>query len=214
MTFAEAVAVIKNPVTEDVFDEDKYHAALEYVANNLSEVKGRLFFVLPGGLGGNDDPKWDFVKQNSKERCGCGNERQFVPPNPRKEFKGNGEPVSFGMGQKLPIRPNGGDKASTYILLEIIQGDNGPGMTYMADPYGPLILTADLIGSLFSGPKGYLLQVLADNLASKPIFYTPEKTPLAQIVGVDVEKQTVSVLLDEECETFDADTEPDNAHKH
>lgn len=99
--------------------ETKYREALEFLIDHRSELKSRLFVLLPGGLTSNTDPTWDKVRQNTDSRCGCGNERVLLPINVRETFEA-GEPMTLGYKDKIHVRPKGSDKESCVVRLEVV----------------------------------------------------------------------------------------------
>jgi hypothetical protein len=206
-----AVQAIRNPNWEDL---DAYQEALEYVGQHTDQLTCRLFFVLPGGLGGNSEERWKRVKEMSIERCGCGNERMFMPAKQRQTFEPGETVIVKNDGVRVPIRPKGGDKASTWGLFWIMPEEDA--MAYMLDPYAPLVFNVEM---LFSTP-GFKLDKLEDALKQKPddmVLYLAkkddtEKTPICRIAKVDREQKEVTLILDAGNETFDEKTEPDNPH--
>lgn len=208
-----AIGIVSGAGKSRPFDETEYLEACTYLAENRDKLPHKVFIGLPGGLSGNDDPRWARVKSLTKELCGCGNERVILPLNQRTAYERSSAPtVTVSAAKKAYVKPVGGDKASTYLMLEIVDSSKGPAFAFMADPFGPLILTPD-----FFAPKGYVLADIAKAIAGQEhpavMFSGSEKIPLFAIESVDAEAGTMTIALDRGVEAFDPDTWQD-AHDH
>lgn len=201
-----ALATVRTAGTTAPFDEAAYLEACTYLAENRDRLPYRVFIDLPGGLSGNSDPRWARVKELTEERCSCGNERTILPLNPRTEYvRSETAAIVVAKGAKVYVKPLGGDKASTYMELEIIDTPKGPAFTFHADPFGPFLLSADMFSS-----QGYMLSVLAGALAKQTqpavMFTGKTKTPLFAIESADPVAGTLTIALDKDVETFDLAT--------
>lgn len=202
-----ALDVLRSAGKTAPFDENAYLEACTYLIDHREALPHRIFIDLPGGLSGNADPRWARVKELTESRCNCGNERTIVPLNPRTSYERSATPeVTVRKGETVYLKPVGGDRASTYIALEIIDADNGPAFTFQADPFSGSLNFADL----FSGPKGYMLDKLAAALRGQkePAVLTTGKggTPLLAIVSADAVAGTLVIALDKDVEVFDPAT--------
>lgn len=201
-----ALAVVRTAGKAAPFDEQAYLEACTYLAEHRDDLPYRVFIDLPGGLSGNSDPRWARVKELTEERCSCGNERTILPGKPRAEYvRSEAQPVVVTKGQTVYLKPVGGDKASTYISLDIEDTPQGPAFTFHADPFGPLLLSADMFSS-----KGYMLAQLAEVLPKqdKPAVMVggKQKTPLFAIDSADPVAGTMTIALDKDVEVFDPAT--------
>lgn len=201
-----ALATVRNAGVTAPFDEQAYLEACTYLAEHRDKLPYRVFIDLPGGLSGNSDPRWARVKELTEERCSCGNERTILPLNPRTEYvRSEAATVVVTKDAKVYVKPVGGDKASTYLELEIIDTPNGPAFTFHADPFGPMLLSIDMFRS-----QGYMLSKLAEVLPkqSEPavMFSGKAKTPLFAIESADAVAGTLTIALDKDVETFDPST--------
>lgn len=205
MDLERALSIIKADYSKTPFDEEAYLGACTYVADHRDELTQRVFFDLPGGLSGNTDPKWDYVKKHSDERCGCGNERTFLPGNQRTEYQPSdiGE-IIVSPDNEVYLKPVGGDKTSTYLKLWIEEG----GMAFMGDPFAPFVVTPDLFTT-----KAYDLEKLEEVLPDQPtppvMVHGKEKTPLFAINAVDAAAKKVTITPDMDVEGFNPDTYKD-----
>jgi hypothetical protein len=183
-------------------DMTAYRAALEYLVDNRDLLKHRVFIVLPGGLGGNTDPVWDKVKAGTEERCSCGNERVILPSNLRTNYE-PGASVTVKPGETVCLRPVGGDRESAYVSFT---NDTEAGaLTYVLDPYAPLILSADLFST-----RGFMLSDLARVAGPEAVLSLVKNkvsTPIARFAAVDLPAKTVTIELDKDIEAFDPDQE-------
>jgi len=197
---AAALKEIREAGKTTPIDEEKYLSACLTVVDNLADLSQRVYICLPGGLTGNQDARWDRVRQNSVERCSCGNERVFMPMNPRSEFEASAaEPVVVAGDDKsgVYLKPVGGDKESTYMKLWIEAADGGKALAFMPEPFAPLVLSA----SMFS-TQGFALAKLAEVLPTQtnpPIMTSGRaRTPLFAIKAVDEAAGTVTIVLDKD----------------
>ena len=195
----DAIATIRDSSNSS----EEYLLACEYLANHRGDLQQRVFICLPGGLMGNDDSVWDRVKAGSEERCSCGNERVFVPLNPRTTYEASSTQLTVQPGKSVYLRPVGGDKASAYVRLEIEQD----ALTFMDDPFAPFVLSADLFST-----KGFKLDNLAEVLPKQttPPVFVQGKTPIFAINVVDLASSTVTITPDAAVEGFDPDEVPDH----
>jgi len=196
MDLQTALRVAKNPNG----DMSAYREALEYLVEHRDELKYRVFIVLPGGLGGNSDPVWDKVKNGSDERCSCGNERTIMPSNPRTVYEA-GTKVTLKRGDRVYLRPIGGDRESAYVRFE----NDDEALTFILDPCAPLVFSMDLFST-----QGWRLEKLAGIAGPEAILNFVKnnvKTPIARFDSVDLAAGTVTIELDKDIETFDPDTE-------
>ncbi|HTM68114.1 MAG TPA: hypothetical protein VL426_02340 [Candidatus Binatia bacterium] len=198
-----ALAVVRGPGRRDA---RAFFEACEYLVDHREDLPYRVFIDLPGGLTGNDDPKWDRIKSLTDSRCNCGNERTIVPLNPRTEYaRSEAAPIIVAKGTTVYLKPVGGDKGSTYISLDIVDTGQGPAFTFMADPFSGAINFSDLFS-----PKGYILSQLADALGKQkePAVMVAGKSriPLFAIESADTVAGTITVALDKDVEVFDPST--------
>jgi len=200
------------------FDEAAYLAACAAVIDHRAELPYRVYIEIPGGLVANRDPRWDAVRAGSKERCSCGNERVILPMNQRTAFEASDrEPVVVkgARDDAVYVKPRGGDKASTYVMLWIAPAERGPAFVFKKEPFAPGFFLNDL----FSGPPAYGLRDLADAMAEQPgapaIMFTGEKVPLFNITAVDPVAGTVTLTLDKDTELLTAEELGEEAsHQH
>ncbi|HTK04914.1 MAG TPA: hypothetical protein VL500_04980 [Candidatus Eisenbacteria bacterium] len=202
-----ALATVRNAGRTAPFDENAYLEACTYLVEHRDALPYRVFVDLPGGLSGNDDPRWARFKELTESRCNCGNERTILPLNPRTEYARSEAPtVTVAKGASVYLKPVGGDKGSTYISLDILDTGNGPAFTFAADPFSGSLNFADL----FSGPKGYILSQLADALRkqAEPAVMVAGKSriPLFAIESADPVAGTIVIALDKDVEVFDPST--------
>jgi hypothetical protein len=205
----EALRVVKTAPN----DEFEYLAACHFLATHRDELTHRVFICLSGGLSENNDPRWEEIKQNSQERCSCGNERVILPGNPRTTFEASsGSVVVVSPKCAVYLKPIGGDKESAFLKLWIID----KALAFMADPCAPLVLSMDIFST-----QGYPLAQLAKILPEEaaPLLMTVEekdgaKIPLLVITAVDPVAQTVSITLDAAVEAFDPESAPENPKNH
>lgn len=201
-----ALATVSTAGKSAPFDELAYLEACTYLAEHRDQLPYRVFIDLPGGLSGNSDQRWAKVKELTEERCSCGNERTILPLNPRTEYvRSEAAAVVVAKDAKVYVKPLGGDKASTYLELEIIDTPKGPAFTFHQDPFGPFLLSASMFSS-----QGYMLSQLAEVLPKQTqpavMFSGKEKTPLFAIEAADPVAGTLTIALDKDIETFDPST--------
>jgi hypothetical protein len=192
---------------------DEYRAACEYLAEHRDALPCRVYINLPGGLGGNADPIWAKVKELTQERCSCGNERVIIPLNQRSAYERSpAGPVTVAKGKPVYLKPVGGDKASAYLMFDVIDADGGPALEFVAEPFAPLVLTPAIFSS-----QGYMLSKLAEVLPKQagPAVMTTGKpgVPVCAIDAADVAAATVTITPDKDVEVFDPETWTD-AHVH
>lgn len=201
-----ALATVRTAGRTAPFDEQAYLDACTYLAEHRDQLPYRVFIDLPGGLSGNSDPRWARVKELTAERCSCGNERTILPLNPRVEYvRSEAATLVVAKGAKVYLKPLGGDKASTYMELEIIDTPKGPAITFQSDPFGPLLLSMDMFST-----QGFMLSQLAEVLPKQTqpavMFNGNPKTPLFAIDAADPVAGTLTIALDKDVETFDPST--------
>lgn len=218
MTFEEALAYLtENPVPANEDDWDTvYREACEALAANRDKLTYRVFIHLPGDLRGNSNPAWEAVKAASSELCDCGNERSFEPLDMRHEFQASdAEPVVMSAEDRIYIRAVGAPASSAYMMFELVVAEKGAFWTVMSDPMS----TSMDFSLLFSGPKGFPLDTIAEALAKegKPVPLTRtigkiENVPMVAISAVDLTAKTLTFILDAAVEVFDPETEKAHAH--
>lgn len=190
------------------YDQEKYFEALTSISENLDLLPFPVYFELPGGLGGNADSKWDDIRASSVERCSCGNERMFMPETMRKEFLPSASERVINFGEKINFKPVGGDKASTYLQIEITEH----GMEFLPTPFAPLVLTPDMFSR-----KGFELEALANAVAiqkTPPVMTTTvgEFTiPLFGLKAVNTKSKSITITKDVGIEIF---TDQDEVRVH
>lgn len=188
-----ALEVAKNP------GHASYRQALEFLVDRRADLRQRVYIVLPGGLSGNSDLAWHKVRTGSDQRCSCGNERVIVPLIQREQFQSSQKTVLVSESVAVYIRPIGGDRESCYMKVEIVKGV----LTFRSEPFASFVLTTNLFTR-----KEYPLAQLQRLVDRKPTMYTNKrKTPLFQIVEVDLAAGTLTIDLDMDVETFDPDKE-------
>ncbi len=198
MDIQTALQVAKDPNAAP----NAYRQALEYLVDHRDQLKYRVFIVLPGGLDGNSSSEWDKVKAGSDERCSCGNERVILPANPRTTYEA-GIKISLKPGDKVCLRPIGGDRESAYVSFENNAQDRS--LTFILDPCAPFVLTLDIFNT-----KGWLLDKLAGIAGPKAILTFVKhdvQTPIARFDAVDLTTGTVTIELDRDIESFDPEKE-------
>lgn len=213
---AAAVKEIREAGRTAPFDEARYLDACSTVIDHRAELTHAVYICLPGGLGGNSDPRWDRIKQNSVERCSCGNERVIVPANPRTEFEASAsEPVVVAgdLDHCVYLKPVGGDKESTYLALWIGDSGGGKALAFMQEPFAPFVFSPSMLA-----PPCYPLGKLAEILPrqTKPaIMYTGKtKTPVFAIRSVDPAAGTATIVLDKDVTVLTPEEQAEEGHKH
>ena len=183
-------------------DPDAYLAACLHLVRHRGELAQKVYINVPQG-----DARWDEVRGESTERCGCGVERVIEPVDLRTEYEpADGDPVVVEGEVGVYLRPVGGDKTSCYMKVWIEQGM----FTFLSEPFAPFVLTPDL----FSRP-GYPLDKLDAALRGndgKPAVMVNGKTTKIPIFGIftaDPSAGTVSIRPDKDVEVFDPDAEAD-----
>jgi len=207
---SSALATVHNAGRTTPFDENAYLEACTYLVEHRDVLPYRVFVDLPGGMSGNQDPRWARFKELTESRCNCGNERTILPLNPRTDYERSGGPsVTVAKDAPVYLKPVGGDKGSTYISLHIEDTSKGPAFTFAADPFSGALNFADL----FSGPKGYILSQLADALRGQKepavMVAGKSKIPLFAIESADPVAGTLTIALDKDVEGFDPSTGKD-----
>lgn len=202
----EALAVVRDAGKDAPFDEGAYLAAVTYLVDHRDALPYRVFIDLPGGMSGNADPRWARVKELTESRCNCGNERTILPLAPRTVYeRSSSAPLTVRKGDRVYLKPVGGDKASTYIMLEIVDAHGGPAFTFMSDPFSGSLNFAELFNA-----QGYMLAQLAEVLPRQKepavMFAGRSKTPLFALDSADAEAGTVTIALDKDVEAFDPST--------
>jgi hypothetical protein len=181
---------------------DAYREAIEFLIDNRDQLKHRIYVNLPGGFIPNKDTFWAKIKANTDERCNCGNERILVPTNVRTDFIA-GTAITIKPGEKVYLRPVGGDRESAYVRFE--NDVELKALTYILDPFGPIMLSPDLFST-----KGFELAQLAPQCGPDAVLSFGQKdvkTPIGRFDAVDVQAGTVTITLDQDVETFDGDAE-------
>lgn len=203
MTFSEALAYLSGnsgPSNDPLFRE-----ACETVAANIAELQYRIFFQLPGGLSGNDDSAWEAVKEASHPTCNCGNERFFEPLDVRQEFQPAASgPVTLKMGERMFIKPKGSTNQSAYSLLELVKDPNG---AHLVPTSNPLVENVGIALDWLFGRKGYPINMFEKVLpGNEPILKcklaSDRAVPVIQIIGADVNTQTLTFVPDAGVEMF------------
>ncbi len=187
-------------------------AACEYLIAHRDTLTQRVFINLPGGLRSNNDSRWDAVKAGSTERCGCGNERVIKPANPRGTFEARDGATGL-ITKETPVyfKPVGGDKSSTLMKMEVVEAKGSFALTFLSDPFAPLILSADMFSR-----RGYELAQLRAAIAKQPgvpaVMMGGDKTPIAGLSEVDPVKGTVSYVCDKDVEAYTDPNSLSDAH--
>jgi len=116
----------------------------------------------------------------------------------RTTFKPSQTSIVITSGKEVHLRPKGGDKFSAYLKLTIREDDN---IAAIAEPFAGLSFVLALTDNNLLSELAELLEELGDEL----VLSTDEEIPICRFTAVDAVARTVTILLDEDVESFEPD---------
>ncbi len=198
----QSIGIVGKGVSEEVSVMD-YKAACEYIIRNRSSLTYRVFIELPGGLSGNSNPDWTYVKENSASRCNCGNERIILPANLRTEYEPGSQQLIVSPKGEIYLKPIGGPKSSAYIKFWI----ENEALGFLLNPFNPNGLDAVF-------PKGYLLDKLSEGVKNSHgnlmAFTNDGHIPIFSFNEVIIKDLTVKLTPDKDVESFNPEAMKDD----
>lgn len=202
ISIREAINVVGQ---EGVSPEDYLEACI-FLVDHREELHQRVFVSLPS----EDSEMGEIVRGGSEGRCLCGHERVIIPINSRTEFEAGATSCVITQDNPVCLKPIGGDKASTFLRLDIEKDCHGQeAVVIRHDPFAPRVITEDIIRDA-SGidNNGFYLKELAQILLKEPkppyfyIEFAGVKVPIFSFNEVGVSASTVTITPDIAVEVF------------
>lgn len=196
MTLEEAIQLV-------IGGGENMREALEALVNGRQVLTRRIHFAIPAeGLG---DEEWETIVSGSEAVSPGGDRRVIMPGAQRLQFEA-GQELELSPGMGLVIGLSGATPALQLQLIHLNTSAQQLFLAMVRDPYDP-----EVQYRLQSHIPGCLLSRLDDMLQRKgPYFPTSDDLPAVEIKSFDLEKGTVTIVLDRDMafERYEVEAEP------